>query len=301
MKKSKVALIVIYNHRYDNNIEIVEKIYEKKFDNIYHLVPFYDGVKKNVIPVYENSYYFQGYVAQGFKSYFNDEYTHYFFIADDMILNPAINQNNYLDSFLLTEDMSFVPWLKALPAKGFWSHNLDALLYKTNVPGLEIKKYLPSYREALNIINSKEIYTGSFSFKNVYGKYSFKAVAKFLIYSILNKVSLRKGLKYPMVYSYSDIFIISSKTIDKFVKYCGIFAASNLFVELAIPTALILSSSLIRTEDELSFSGKALWNEQDYKILNPFNEDLISLLNNFPVNHIYLHPIKLSKWKTKGI
>ena len=61
---TKVALIIIYNHQYIKNIEITERIYNGKFSNIYHLVPFYHGVRSNVIPVYDNSHYFQGYVAQ---------------------------------------------------------------------------------------------------------------------------------------------------------------------------------------------------------------------------------------------
>ena len=77
---SDVALIIIYNHRYDKNISVLEKLYNSRFSDIYHLVPFYDGNKTNVIPVYENSFYFQNYVAQGLKSYFNEKYKHYFFI-----------------------------------------------------------------------------------------------------------------------------------------------------------------------------------------------------------------------------
>lgn len=42
---SDVALIVVYNHRYDRNIEVVERIYAGRFSNIFHLVPFYDGTK----------------------------------------------------------------------------------------------------------------------------------------------------------------------------------------------------------------------------------------------------------------
>ena len=77
---NKVALIIIYNHKFDRNIDILENIYKDRFSNIYHLVPFYTGDKSNVISVYENSHYFQGYVAQGFKSYFKEEFEHYFFI-----------------------------------------------------------------------------------------------------------------------------------------------------------------------------------------------------------------------------
>ena len=51
-----VALVVIYNHRYDGNISIVEDLYRERFREIFHLVPFYDGDRPNVIPVYESSF-----------------------------------------------------------------------------------------------------------------------------------------------------------------------------------------------------------------------------------------------------
>ena len=47
---NRVALIIIYNHQYNKNIDILERIYNGRFSNIYHLVPFYNGEKQNVIP-----------------------------------------------------------------------------------------------------------------------------------------------------------------------------------------------------------------------------------------------------------
>src|SRR5690348_16209399 len=111
---SKVALIIIYNHQYNKNIEIVERIYKNKFSNIYHLVPFYRGEKSNVIAVYQSSYYFHGYVSQGLKSFFKKEYSHYFFIADDMILNPMINEDNYREYLHLSDHSCFIPRLSTI-------------------------------------------------------------------------------------------------------------------------------------------------------------------------------------------
>lgn len=85
---SRVALVLIYNHQYNENIEKLEAIYGPRFDQIYHLVPFYEGDRPNVIPVYEKSHYFQGYIAQAFSSFFSAHYDHYLFVADDLLLNP---------------------------------------------------------------------------------------------------------------------------------------------------------------------------------------------------------------------
>ena len=76
------------------------------------------------------------------------------------------------------------------------------------------------------------------------------------------------------------------------------FAATKLFVELAIPTALVLSADKIVTEEDLELKGKPLWSKQDFKILDKYDHQLNKLLNDFPANHLYLHPVKLSKWKS---
>jgi hypothetical protein len=113
---SNVALIIVYNHQYNANIDILENMYSKRFRNIFHLVPFYRGDKHNVISVYENSFYFQGYVSQAFKVFFSSNFEHYFFIGDDLILNPLINQENYKFFFKLKKDSSFFIGKKMIPA-----------------------------------------------------------------------------------------------------------------------------------------------------------------------------------------
>ncbi len=53
--EKKLALLVVYNHRYDKNIPVIDKIYQNRFSHVFHLVPFYDGEQENVIPVYDLS------------------------------------------------------------------------------------------------------------------------------------------------------------------------------------------------------------------------------------------------------
>ncbi len=52
----KVALLIIYNHRYDKNIPLLETLYGERFTYLYHIIPFYDGTKDNVITVYDSSF-----------------------------------------------------------------------------------------------------------------------------------------------------------------------------------------------------------------------------------------------------
>ena len=114
-------------------------------------------------------------------------------------------------------------------------------------------------------------------------------------------------LSYPLVCSYSDIVIVSKNTIKQFCAYCGAFAANELFVEFAMPTALLLSSNDVVTEIQIGARGEIYWTYEKHESLNyeevmkPYGYDLHILLQNFPQTSLYIHPIKLSKWKTESV
>jgi hypothetical protein len=286
---NSVALVIIYNHQYNKNIDILERIYGERFSNIYHLVPFYNGVKKNVIPVYENSHYFQGYVAQAVNVIFDKKFDHYFFIADDLFLNPCLTQENYVSFLHLTEDASFLPSLITLHERETYWHRLtQAALWNPNVPGVEVAQLLPTYEEAMLRFKKYDLEISPLSFYQVMNKQPSSEEEK----------NVRFQLRYPLVGSYSDIFVVSRKTIKHFSHLCGLFAATRLFVELAIPTALVLAAEDIVTESEIITYGRTLWDTKDYELLERYNYSLLSLIKGFPDQHLYIHPIKLSKWDT---
>jgi len=301
----KVALIIIYNHQFNKNIDILEDIYKGRFSNIYHLIPFYNGDKSNVIPVYENSYYFQGYVAQAFNSFYKPEYTHYFFVADDMVINPILNENNYYTHLKLSAQTCFLPNYKSFHDSAFWVRTKEAYAYSMNLKGLEVQGQLPEYAEALRKFHEKGLEIEPLKYSQIWGPISsprnlgrtlFKdrEWGRLLSSSILK---VKYDLPYPLVGGYSDIFVLSSDMIKDFCHYCGITATTKLFVEIAIPTIMVLTAKEIVTEKELALQGMSLWTEKDYEVLEPFDNDLNKLMCNFPQNFMYLHPIKLSKWK----
>lgn len=308
---NKVALIIIYNHQFNSNIATLERIYKDRFANIFHLVPFYSGNKPNVIPVYECSYYFQGYVSQGLKSYFKEEYEHYFFVADDMVLNPIINEGNYKQHLKLEPETSFIPSLDSLhdlkSPEDWWMRTEDAYRWDISRKGVEATTQLPAYNEALEKFKKFGLSLQPLQFNQIwktprsFGDFKTMIKNDFFYYlrrfsSILNRK--KYNLPYPIVGSYSDIFVVSGTTIKEFCHYCGVFAATELFVELAIPTALVLSSNDLRTENEIKLQGKCLWREAIQE-LDVYENSLHKLTAEFPINYLYLHPIKLSKWNTE--
>ncbi len=328
--QTKVALVFVFNHRYDRNIALLEEIYKTRFSNIFYLVPFYDGDKANVIPVYESSFYFQGYMAQGLKHYFSEQFEHYLFVADDLMLNPAINENNYKQFFNLSSETSFIPEIFELhnltnnntlhfehfkaspgkPSRFYWWRIKDVVRYQHEKEGTELKKEMPSFSEAKAILKQHGYSLKALSYQDVRGglfPFSLgshqqrRHLAKYLLH--VRSLKKQFHLSYPLVGSYSDLVIVAGASIKKFCQYCGAFAANELFVEFALPTALLLASENVITEPQLNQQGDIYWTytkeSSGYyeEQMQRYHYNLQELLSNFPEDILYIHPIKLSKWK----
>ncbi|WP_428027144.1 hypothetical protein [Arcobacter sp.] len=273
---TKVALVILFNHHYPKNIEKLENIYNSRFKDIYYLVPFYKGNKKNVIAVYDNSYYFNGFIAQGYKFFQKDKYIHYLFLQDDVLLNYDINENNYMEYFNLDEKSSYMRDLGTICSLEYttpWPFYQEALEWRIKQPGLEIENFLPSYNDAVERfkLNGLKIT----NLKNKEGK---------------------EVKQYPFAGGLADISIVSSQDIENFVYYCGIFSATKLFVEIALPTALILSSKNIKNNSRKG-TAYVLWNEDRNKLFEACDGKISNLKNLMAKNnYLFTHPVKLSKW-----
>ena len=291
------TLVIIYNNKFDQNIPLLERMYKDKFTNVYHLVPFYTGDQKNVIPIYETSHYFSNYVAQSFKAIFSPEVDHYIYLSDDLLLNPKINQDNYQQFFNLDSETNYISSLTPLHQQtsseselwfrreGFRDNNHKIVTWH---PEPNILRELPSIKEALSSFNKFGLSIQPLHATAVHWNPTVTS-SKY--------VPATYNLSYPVVCSYSDFFIISKESIREFAHYCGLFAVSRLWVEAAIPTALVLSANKITTRMDSDFSQKgALWTSQQKKFLEPFNNNLAALISQFPDDYPYIHPIKLSTW-----
>lgn len=304
-----IALVIIHNHRYDANIPRLDEIYKSRFSHIFHLVPFYDGDRSNVITIYENSHYFQGYVAQAYERLTSEgNFDHFIFIGDDLILNPQINQDNYTTYFKVGKEDSFISSLDELHSLNLWYHSPKAVDYDPfNVPGVEVKREFPSKEDVLKEFEKKGFEKPYLNADKVYElppRCNYPKNLKGLIRYKLDcrKVNkqLRKGrieLNFPLMSGYSDIFILPVSDFKQFRHYSGLFVATNLFVELAIPTAMIMACKKIITEKDLQDKGIALWTKEDKQALeDTYERSLDKLFSTFPSDVMYYHPIKLSRW-----
>jgi hypothetical protein len=306
---TKTCLIIIFNHRYDKNIPVLEKIYGNRFSAIYFLVPFYNGSHPNVIPVYESSHFFQSFFAQGYHRFFREEFTHYVFLGDDCILNPAITENNILEQTGLQPGADFIPQLFTLDSikgEGWW-HAAKGIDFFYNRAGAEIARELPSREEALQRFKQHGLDIQPLTSENIFGnkKISFlrwwqSPLYKQFFLRVKWKPYRKQGkieLPYPVAGSYSDIIVVTKEIITEFCRYCGILAAAGLFVEIAVPTALLLLSRKIMQEKDLRLKGKALWSSEEIAALEKdHHRSLGALLKDFPKDQLFYHPVKLSKW-----
>lgn len=289
--ETKVALLVIYNHRYDNNIARVRQIYAQRFSHIYHVMPFYNGSEDNVIPVFESSYYFSGYISQAYAHLQKMGFTHFFVVADDMILNPVINEYSLWTELGIGYDDSYIDEIVCFQhgGKRWWRRIIDALDYTPNQLGIELKGILPSKEEAEYRFDFHHLPYTPIPRKELLRNPRKKDFFKMLLRNC--------NLQYPLVRAYSDILLLPSNVMSVFSGYCGAFAATRLFVEMAIPTALVLSSDSIKLGKDIKLQPGAMWTREDLRLLDPYGFRLQKLLENFPSHKLYLHPIKLSQWK----
>ena len=296
---NKIALLIIYNHRFDKNIPRLDELYAGKFSHVYHIVPFYDGQKDNVLAVYDNSFYFESYIAQAYQKIKDKGFSHFFFVADDMILNPAINENNLFDFTGISSDSS---WIKDLRDYKTHPHYVPMFTpIKQN--GIEVSKFLPSCEDVCKILDKNNL---SYFPSKLYGIGDFfhrikQRALKSAINAIKYVFSGIKNKSYPAIWGYSDVLLIPSAYMEKFALYCGAFGGLNVFVENATPLALLLASDKILTEKDIKLKVVSqlygLGRDGQKEFEDKYAYSLQKLLSDYPKDWLLCHPIKLSKWK----
>lgn len=321
----KTALVVLYNHNYEKNIPLIKKLYGHRFSRLFQLMPFYYGNDSDVIPVYGNSFYFQSYIAQAKHKLMALDCDYILFIGDDLLLNPEFDE--YSSARLLSLQTQndfyfdeFVDVSKPICYRGTSeAHNFNA-----HPHGLDesANRILCSYDEAFSILHGKGLLE-TVDLKRVKPYYPnwkkpflshLKKNYKILrarAWHFRNMLKYKLGNKkaaYPVVFGYSDIVAVPKTRLLEWCSYLEIFATWNMFVELAIPTSLLLMPDAnIITNDKIPFKTGNVWfpqNPDHYAEINRTIETLVEksasridfLTDSFPKEYLYLHPLKLSKF-----
>jgi len=305
-----VCLVVIFNHRFDNNLPLLRKIYGKRFFNIRFLMPFYDGSENDVIPVYESSYQFQGYLIQAYEKLKDIPCSHYLFIADDLIINPDFDEVNFLSRTNIHSkkflSSGFSPLNIPNRFRWYWIADSSKPFYSVST---SYKNFLYTYDEAIAKFNDffgvkyKEVYGDEFfgspnqPGSNLLGRWNNAEEFSNIINRFLSANKNSRKIPYPMAVGSADIFCIKKESLFEFSRLCGIFSAMNMFVEIAIPTAAVLTFK----KDEVAFfpkgSGRMFWNNDRVAFENKYDKDFMRLYNEWDKKIYFVHPVKLSTWK----
>ena len=309
-----IKLVVIFNHNYEQNIPTLESLYANQFPNRCYLVPFSRSDRSNVISVYQGGRTFSGHVAQGYGAFKSAETTHYLFIADDMLLNPSISSSNLHERLHLGHEEAYIKNIAPISKANYQWLFGNRVLESVRRAGFDYSKELPTPKLAMKTFAKLGIECGPLNLSTLRdwdGRIPFRELT-LNPSSILGYVrQLCCDQPYPLLFGYSDLFLVPAPEMNRFAHFCGVLGAMNVFAEVAIPTAMALACPKIKTELSLgevfqhkmpnsspgaAMHGTELWGSEIGKFEQRLRGDLSALLRDFPVDQLYIHPIKLSRW-----
>ncbi|MBQ2611657.1 hypothetical protein IJF81_04615 [bacterium] len=289
---------------------MLRKIYSKRFSNIRFLMPFYDGTDSDVIPVYESSHQFQGYLIQAYEKLKDIPCSHYLFVADDLIINPDFDELNFLCRTNMHSKKFLSPGLSSLNSpnrfKWYWTAGSSKPFYNGST---SYKNSLYTYDEAMSKFNDffgvkyKEVYGDDFFGSpdqpgfNLLGRWKDPESFYKVLNSFIATNNNSRKIPYPMAGGYSDIFCIDKESLFAFSKLCGIFSAMNMFVEIAIPTAAVLTFKRAEVAFFPKDSRLVFWGNDRVAFENKYDKDFSRLYNEWDKKICFVHPVKLSQWK----
>jgi len=311
-----VRAVFVFNHKYERNIAALERIYADRFASRRYIVPFAESPSESVLGVYETSWNFSGHIAQAGARFIDPDVSHYMFIADDLILNPALNEANLADALELGPDTGYIKSLTAIDRLRYrwpWAGEAAMSLRKYG-RGFDYRAELP----AADVAQAKFAAMGlrldapSLQFRDLRTwLWDMPRLAPWCFAMGLGVLGKRSD--YPLLGGYADFVVVPASAIHAFVHYCGVFAAMKIFAEVAVPTALALATDRIVTElaigehfrdtdtaarTGLPLRGIEFWAKGEADAYAARTERRIDrLLGDFPADQLYVHPVKLSAFR----
>lgn len=293
----KTCLLLWFSWQFDKNIPRLDGLYEKRFPCRYYLMPFYQGDHPLTIPIHESSLHFQNYFAQADKVLPQDA-DYYVVCGDDMILHPDINDENIID-FIGCHDKAYVKYVNAVTDHSFaWHRFSEALHFLDKYQAIPFYDMMPGREELLETYKRHGIEItniGSKNFKGVWDKTVSWERVKAGLKFIFSK-DRKRFAEWPLVEGYCDFVVVPRKYWKKFVYYCGILGALNVWHDCGVVTALLLACEEVMQEKDAKAFGVELWNQEVEDLYGQYKGDLQKLLADYKPNQIYTHPVKLSRW-----
>ena len=295
---SKICLSFVFNHQYEKNIPTLKKIYGDRFSTIRFLSPFSKSDHKEIIPIHEKSIHFQGYFSQAFDR-LPKNFDYYVFCGDDLILNPYLNEHNLIEK-IGSIDSAYIKYLNPIWEHSFAWHKFEECnFFPNDESSVPCARFLPPRKDLLAKYNDIGFNYRNIGCHNFWGIFEKKITMKRILCGIkyLYSSKFKRYVHYPLIEGYSDFIVIPQKWLKSFSFYCGVFAAMNLWVDAAVATAMVLSCKSIKMEKDHNYNGVELWGDDQKFHEEKYQLNFQKFYQSFPKDQLYLHPIKLSKWK----
>ena len=266
LDKERTGLVVIFNHKHEKNLPVLRRIYGQRYSEILFLMPFYSGNDKDVIKVCDSSWNFHGFLAQAYDRIRDMNCEYYLFVGDDLFLNPRFNEWNSAKLLGLEgkDVYAFMPTELNKEGNYGWSWFRGRWALQPFLKsGLNWKDELPSREEAFRLF---EDFLGR-EYRHTYEDDIFAGTeaTKQDIEKFLEANGNSRDVLYPLAMAYSDIFALRKRQLKAFSDMLGVFAAMNVFVEIATPTTTILTTprKSFSSQDDSAFEfEKCIWDDE---------------------------------------
>jgi hypothetical protein len=306
--ESRIATVFIFNYPYEKNVEKLERLYADRFSHRFYAMPFYEGKAPNVFPVYGNCFQFQSFFADAWDRLRDGGFTHFLFTADDLLINPALNERNLLSELNMPAGSAYVRGLDPVDNVRFsWNFKWPTLLHFHGKAGVDWRRTLPPPADAAAAMAENGVKFGRFGWHNFRGgRMTLKDIYTFLFYCALRLKEKRDypeidllAPPYPLVVSYADFLIVPVEIMERFTRLCRIFAALDTFVEVAAPTALAMTCPRVVLESASRWHTFDLRGDgrEEAAFGAKYDYEVSKVYANFPENALFIHPIKFSQWR----
>jgi hypothetical protein len=298
------CLVIIFNHPYPDNVGKLKEIYSNRFARVVFLMPFEQMNDADVMTVYRGSYTSQGFIADARQFLSNIDADFFVFAADDLLINPDFGERELYARLHLDRFDGYIPQFRSLSVPSVqignnedfgddWHENgrgpwfwAERVLSRVHAPKHHI--FGSGCEEAWSYLPHRE-----------------EALSRFAAFGMASLASPKHGsatipwhhrdLPYPLAVGMSDFFVVRNNALKKFYQCCGALAALDIFVEVAIPTALVLSCETLGTSADTSLQCKWTYTGSDKPIGLVDAIDYSTVCQKFHENLLFIHPVKFSK------
>jgi hypothetical protein len=332
MASPRGCLVIIFNHPYPANVGKLKQIYASRFARVIFLMPLEQMNDADVFTVYRGAYTFHGFIADAWRLLSTIDAEFFVFAGDDVLINPAFGERELYERLYVDRFDGYIPHFRSLSVQSaqvgknfddetanlaaeagdlwFWTERVLSRMH----PAMSVLfgsgcaaawRYLPSSKEALNrfaafgmaaLTSPDNAPEAPENFALRLARRTRRAIRSRLCGSQRDPLArLRQDLPYPMAYGVSDFFVVRSDALMKFSRYCGTLAALDIFVEAAIPTALVLACDKLGTGSDTSLHCRWTWTGSNVHVGVQAAADYATICREFDDHLLFIHPVKFSQ------